>query len=85
MLTDSFHAVVFSIIFNKRFVVLGNAMRGNSRFTSLLDRLGLSERLCPEWSKVPYCMRMPIDWNDVNERLQKERAQSMQFLINSLT
>ena len=85
VLTDSFHAVVFSIIFNKRFVVLGNAMRGNSRFTSLLDRLGLSERLCPEWSKVPYCMRMPIDWNDVNERLQKERAQSMQFLINSLT
>ena len=36
VLTDSFHGCIFSIIFQKQFVVMGNKERGLSRFTSLL-------------------------------------------------
>ena len=41
VVTDSFHGTVFSIIFNKPFVVLPNKGRGVSRFESLLKTIGL--------------------------------------------
>lgn len=44
VVTDSFHACVFSIIFKKPFVVLGNKDRGNARFDSLLEMFGLQHR-----------------------------------------
>lgn len=44
IVTDSFHACVFSIIFKKPFVVLGNKERGNARFDSLLEMFGLQHR-----------------------------------------
>jgi exopolysaccharide biosynthesis predicted pyruvyltransferase EpsI len=34
--TDSFHGAVFSILFNKPFVVFANESRGNARLDSLL-------------------------------------------------
>lgn len=45
VVTDSFHGMVFSIIFNKPFVVLRNMDRGNARFMSLLSSLNLTHRL----------------------------------------
>jgi hypothetical protein len=36
IVTDSFHGVVFSIIFNKEYQFLGNEIRGNSRLNSLM-------------------------------------------------
>ena len=45
VVTDSFHGCVFSIIFNKPFIAIGNAGRGMSRFHSLLKMFGLGNRL----------------------------------------
>lgn len=45
IITDSFHGCVFSIIFNKPFIVFGNQGRGMSRFESLLKMTGLTDRL----------------------------------------
>ena len=45
VIVDSFHGVVFSIIFNKPFWVIGNAKRGNARFSSLLKLFELDDRL----------------------------------------
>jgi hypothetical protein len=45
VITDSFHACVFSIIFGKPFVVYGNNERGFGRFRSLLRRLALEQCL----------------------------------------
>lgn len=45
VVTDSFHACVFSIIFKKPFIALGNKTRGNTRFDSLFDTFGLQDRL----------------------------------------
>ena len=39
VITDSFHACVFSIIFHKQFAVIGNEERGMARFNSLLSLL----------------------------------------------
>lgn len=40
VITDSFHACVFSIIFDKEFIFLGNSNRGNARIESLLHTFG---------------------------------------------
>lgn len=43
IVTDSFHACVFSIIFNKPFIVISNSTRGTARIDSLLEMFGLSQ------------------------------------------
>ena len=45
VITDSFHATVFSILFGRPFVVTGNPTRGLSRLESLLALLGLEDHL----------------------------------------
>ena len=50
IITDSFHACVFSILFNKPFIVIGNEKRGLSRFKSLLKMIGQEYRLVTEES-----------------------------------
>lgn len=44
ILTDSFHGCAFAILFNKPFIVYGNASRGMTRFKSLLDSFNLESR-----------------------------------------
>lgn len=41
VITDSYHGVVFSIIFGKKFKFMGNARRGNDRVGSLMKILDL--------------------------------------------
>lgn len=48
VVTDSFHACIFSIIFEKPFVVIGNSNRGLSRFQSLLSIFNAEDRLIKE-------------------------------------
>lgn len=45
IVTDSFHGMVFAIIFGKPFIAISNHARGAARFESLLLQLGLSDRL----------------------------------------
>lgn len=48
VITDSFHACVFSIIFNKPFIVLENKKRGLTRIQSLLNTFNISDRFVKE-------------------------------------
>lgn len=50
VITDSFHACVFSVIFHKSFLVLGNVKRGQSRFLSLFDSLDLHGKILTDIS-----------------------------------
>lgn len=52
VVTDSFHACVFSLIFNKPFVVIGNKERGLARIYSLLQMFGQEHRLILDKNKV---------------------------------
>ncbi len=74
IITDSFHACVFAIIFNKPFICLGNDERGMSRFNSLLDLFGLQHCLLNEKQlfKIP-----DINWVQINVQLKKRRNQSL--------
>ena len=85
VIVDSFHAMVFAILFNVPFIVVANAARGLARFTSLLDLLGLSDRLVIDVTKVPFDLsNKSIDWDKVNETLAAERNRCLSFLQNAL-
>ncbi len=85
-ITDSFHGCVFAIIFNKPFVCLGNELRGNARFESLLGVFGLKDRLLanPTPSELRCVLCTPIDWERVNAIHDSERERGVNFLRECL-
>ncbi|WP_218599661.1 polysaccharide pyruvyl transferase family protein [Polaribacter sp. NJDZ03] len=85
IITDSFHGTIFSILFKKQFLVIGNERRGLARFNSILSKLGLMDRLIT--SKNPYNKEMlfkKINFNEVQELLNKEKVASKSFLLSAL-
>ncbi len=84
VVTDSFHGMVFSIIFEKDFVVIGNHDRGLDRFTSLLSLLGLKNRMvfCVEDLKDKKICS--IDYSSVNKILEENKKSSLKFLMGAL-
>lgn len=80
VVTDSFHACVFSILFKKPFVVYGNKDRGMARFTSLLQMFGLTDRLVETKEEAKEIATKAIDWNNVHELLQRHRKKAFEFL-----
>ncbi len=87
VVTDSFHGTVFSILFHRPFVALGNSSRGQARFTSLLSLFGLENRLLSadaSREEVAAMLHTPVDWARVDERLAEQRNYSIQFLTKSL-
>lgn len=84
VVTDSFHACVFSIIFKKPFLVVGNAKRGKSRFTSLLDLVGLKNNLIDLCSEYRHDSSNIITKESIN-LLNEKRKESIQYIISSLS
>lgn len=87
VITDSFHGTVFSIINNTSFVVIENTTGGLSRLVSLLKRLGLEGRIIKEEeiSNFELSKLRPIDWGDVNHKVERLRKQSADWLLNAVT
>lgn len=81
---DSFHGMVFSILFNKPFWVIGNAERGMSRFTSLLKVFHLEDRLIDEENLHLVEINKSIDWKAVNTILENNRSSSISLLLGIL-
>lgn len=85
VVTDSFHGAVFSILFNKPFIAYGNPKRGMARFVSLMRMLGLEDRLVVQRGEIDVDrMLQPIDWAAVNQRLERLRGESQEFLATAL-
>lgn len=82
IITDSFHACVFSILFRKQFVVYGNKARGMERFHSLLSIMGLDNRLIT--SSAEYLTLDEINFDDVYKKLADWRIKSNAFLLSAL-
>lgn len=72
VITDSYHGLVFAIIFNKSFTLIRNEKRGNARFDSILQTLNIPTD------------EQNIDWEDINFRIKQERNKAIQFIIQAL-
>jgi len=70
VVTDSYHGMVFSIIFNKPFLALKNNKRGVERFNSLATKLSLN---CRVVNNIPDNLDniKKIDWKVTNKVLHE--------------
>ena len=78
--TDSFHACVFAIIFQKPFLVYGNTKRGLSRFSSLLSLFHLEDRMILNINDFKKIQNKDINWEEVNTILKEKQNESLNFL-----
>lgn len=78
VIADSFHATVFSIIFERPFVTITPEI-ASSRISSLLNILGISERniQCFQDTSI---IEKPIDYVTVKQNLNKKIKESMDYL-----
>lgn len=83
IVTDSFHACVFAILFKKQFFVVGNAKRGMSRFNSLLKMFGLENRMINE--NDDFTKIKDINYKLVYMKYEKLKEFSLDFLHSSLS
>ena len=83
-IVDSFHGMVFSILFNKPFWAIGNVSRGMSRFTSLLKMFHLEDRLLDAYHLDDVDFSKPIDWTMVNGILEEKRRECIFLLLDIL-
>lgn len=78
VITDSFHATAFSLIYNRPFWVFD---RGNIsvRMRDLLNRFGLSERrYTGDFTENEIC------WDKVNRQIQEEKENGLRYLREAL-
>ncbi|TJZ59881.1 polysaccharide pyruvyl transferase family protein [Sphingobacterium olei] len=85
IITDSFHACVFAILFNKPFLVYGNQYRGVARFSSLLSMFDLTDRLIfsAKDFKSEEILK-EINWENVNAILELKKREARVYLNNIL-
>lgn len=85
VLTDSFHGVIFSILFEKPFMVferVGSAPSMSSRFGTLLDKFRMEDR---KWGSIGDNKDvMQVDYSHVPTILEAERKKALGFLRNAL-
>lgn len=81
VVTNSFHATAFSLIFRKQFMVFSPHGAGPSRLTSILDTAGLMDRV---WAEGCSDIAAQIDFDAAWERLTPFVDQSRTFLRSAL-
>lgn len=85
-IVTSFHGMVFSIIFEKQFIVcMPEQWERSSRITSLLERLNLMDRIySPNKGSFERQMNKQINWTSVRGRIRKDIDYSQEFLVKAL-
>ena len=86
---DSFHAAIFSVQFEKRFLIFnryGDNAYGsrNSRIDSLCSRLGMEDRRAGEGDDLDRKIDQPVDYRRVKEALNQWRTASLDYLQKAL-
>lgn len=77
VITDSFHGTIFSLLYNKPFIVYGNQSRGLTRFYSILKKVKLENRVILQNADLKSeIINQEIDWDYVNEIFKKEKIKT---------
>jgi len=86
VLTDSFHCMVFSILFKKNFIAIPAIPERAGRMKSLLSDLGLESRFFNNINDVHQSnvILEDIDYQKVDEKIKALRESSISFLKKAL-
>lgn len=83
ILTDSFHGLVISLLYHRQFVILPGMSGRVTRLRSLLQLVGLEDRIMSTSDSAKDILaklQSPIDYDDVDTVLAREREKSWEYL-----
>lgn len=81
VVSNSFHAISFSIIYEKQFLAFLHSSRG-ARSRNVLQIHGLEDRICKSGAETN--IDAFIDWKEVARRTEKKVIAAREFLLKSL-
>ena len=87
VLTDSYHGLCFSLIFQKEYACYYNTIRGNDRFDTLIEILGLNpNKFLPENENAAAieAIQCSENWNSVNRNITAQRENGVRWIMNAL-
>ncbi len=86
VITDSFHGSVFSIIFNKQFIVLQTKTRGNERIETLLNHIKASNFISDDTQLITEedFANNKLDYKYINQQISLLRDTGYGFLRQAL-
>lgn len=87
VVTNSFHALAFSIMFHKPFIaVLVKNSGMNDRIFTLLKSVNLLDFAITEYdeNEIMSKLNRKIDWNEVDKLLENQRQESSKLLLNEI-
>lgn len=83
VVTNSFHAMAFSIIYQKKFLAFEHST-GNARLENVLEQCALEERMVRKGTE-PHSIDNAVDWIKVKENINQMRKDSILFLKESVS
>lgn len=83
VLSASFHATMFSLLFNKQFASILPCEKTNTRITDILEYVGLQNRIISSETDL-YRLKESIDFSESNAILKKFTETSKEYLLSSL-
>lgn len=81
VVSNSFHAVAFSIIFRKKFLAFLHSNRG-ARIRNILQIHGLEDRICTGGAECN--IDAPVDWEKVARRTREKVKEAEEFLCKNI-
>ena len=87
VVTNSFHAMLFSMILNRNFIGLpsaGDKVGMNERLNTLVKEFGLEKHLLYRFDKklVNKMMSLEVNWDEVNRKIDSWRTRADRFLLS---
>ena len=87
--TDSFHATILSIHFNRNFFVFPRNVQNSmsSRITSILNYINYNSNFCNTIEKINinYLLKLKnIDYNEINDKMNQWIEDSKQLLLQTI-
>lgn len=86
VITDSYHGMLFSILYNKQFWSVERAYQQydqSSRQKTVLDMFGINDRYLPQGCEIPL-QSDEINYEKIKSILESERERSLDFLKKSI-
>lgn len=81
VVSNSFHATAFSLIFHQDFCVVNRSEAINERMLSLLEQYGLQDKLVTDNLER---LSTPIDYSKVQSKIEQDIEDSKQYLRNAI-
>lgn len=83
--TDSFHGMAFSCLYHVPFVAFPKEGKAQiSRLRGLMDLLEINDRIANTYEEMETVISEDIDWNRVEDNLNRERDKSYRYLAGQL-